>query len=468
MVFSDQVFVFLFLPVALLICLPTRRTQWFATAISLTSITFFYWESGSLTAILILSILMNYAGGLILATQRRRSFLAILIAANLLLLAHFKYAAFMLGMFNFFGNPSFEGYAAGILLPIGISFYTFQGISYLIDVWRGEIQAERSLITFTAYQSFFPALIAGPIIRYADIKNDLENPKTSADLFAAGGARFLLGLCKKILIADTVAPIANAAFFSGEELSFASAWVGALAFTVQIYFDFSGYSDMAIGLAAMFGIRFKENFYHPYAASTITEFWRRWHISLSSWFRDYLYIPLGGNRISKKHTYLNLLLVFMATGIWHGAAWTFILWGLYHGAFLIIERLLKIGHENSQLLRVLYFFPVTVVGWALFQSPSIDRFGEFVQNMVAPLAENSFALNTEMIIASSPQALFALCVGITSLLIQNFYQPIGVTLTTSITIRAKLLRLGFITVAALVSAVYVLPQSFSPFLYFRF
>lgn len=468
MVFSDQVFIFFFLPLALLICLPTRRTRFFTTSISLLSLTFFYWESGSLTLILIFSIFINYAGGLALLRHRKRNFLITLIIVNLSLLAYFKYTAFSLGVFGFFGDPTIEKYATGIVLPIGISFYTFQGISYLIDVWRGDTPPERNIITFTAYQSFFPQLIAGPIVRYADVKHDLNYPGTSPHLFAAGAARFLLGLCKKVLVADTVAPIANAAFFSGQELTFASAWIGALAFTVQIYFDFSGYSDMAIGLAAMFGVRFKENFNHPYTASTITEFWRRWHISLSTWFRDYLYIPLGGNRAGEWRTYINLSIVFILTGFWHGAAWTFILWGIYHGAFLIFERIFRIGQPPSQLLRFAYFFPVTVIGWTLFQSPSLSRFGDFMRHMFSPFSKDALTMNTEMIVALSPQALLAFFVGLSALLLQDRFKPIGVSIQESASAEAKLVRTIFIAGAALTASIYVLPQDFSPFLYFRF
>ena len=468
MVFSDQVFVFFFLPIALLICLPTRRTRYFAVTIALSSLAFFYWESGSLTIILLFSIAMNYLGGLLLWKRKKHSVLVILIAANLGLLAYFKYTAFTLGIFGFFGEPSIERYAAGIILPIGISFYTFQGISYLIDVWRGDTSPERNLITFTAYQSFFPQLIAGPIVRYADVKQDLNNPITSVHLFAYGAARFLLGLCKKVLVADTVAPIANAAFFSGQDLTFASAWIGALAFTVQIYFDFSGYSDMAIGLAAMFGIRFKENFNHPYAASTITEFWRRWHISLSTWFRDYLYIPLGGNRLGERRTYVNLSIVFILTGFWHGAAWTFVLWGAYHGAFLVFEKVFRIGRTPSTLLRFVYFFPITVIGWTLFQSPSLGRFTDFMQHMFAPFTSDALTLNSEMIVALSPQALLAFCVGFSALLVQGRYKPLGVFIQESGSSRAKFIRVIFIAGAALMASIYVLPQDFSPFLYFRF
>ena len=283
-------------------------------------------------------------------------------------------------------------FATGIVLPIGISFYTFQGLSYVIDVWRGTLpKPERNPILFAAYLAFFPQLIAGPIVRFGDVVADFHAPKLSADMFAAGAARFLVGLAKKVLVADLVAPIADAAFDqSGDSLTFAGAWIGSLAYTIQIYFDFSGYSDMAIGMCLMFGIRIPENFAHPYASRTITEFWRRWHISLSTWFRDYLYIPLGGNRAGAGRTYLNLVIVFLATGLWHGAAWTFVLWGLYHGAFLAAERAL-LGHRARDIPlfwpRLAYSLPVIVVGWALFRSTDLPGFLQHFEAMVSPFAE---------------------------------------------------------------------------------
>jgi len=383
-------------------------------------------------------------------------------------LAYFKYTAFLLDVFDFFGNSSIKDFASGIILPIGISFYTFQGISYLIDVWRKNVEPEPNLILYAAYQSFFPQIIAGPIVRYGDVYKCFRNPDISTDHFAGGAARFLHGLAKKVLIADTVSIVANAAFFSGGDMTFASAWLGALAFTIQIYFDFSGYSDMAIGLALMFGVRFNENFHHPYAASTITEFWRRWHISLSTWFREYLYIPLGGNRISPTRTYLNLLLVFIATGIWHGAAWTFVLWGLYHGGFLIVERILGIGRSTNPTLRFVYFLPATIVGWALFQAPDIATFGRFIAGMFAPFSPGAFSLNDEMLLAFTPQAAMAFGIGIIAILAQGIVPPFGPILDKPGSLAHKTGRLGFIAVTAAITSIFVLPQSFSPFLYFRF
>jgi len=469
MVFSDQSFVFLFMPIAILTCIAVLRTRLFHLAILFFSLTFFYWSSGALTLILIFSITLNYAGAYLIHWFRRRWVIGLLIFINIAVLAYFKYTYFVLGTAGFFGSEEVGKFAASIILPIGISFYTFQGVSYLIDVWRREVPPEPNIITFAAYQAFFPQLIAGPIVRYVDVTKDLHSPKFSADNFAAGAARFVLGLSKKVLVADAMASVAEAAFSQGTDLSFASAWLGAIAFTIQIYFDFSGYSDMAIGIALMFGVRFRENFNHPYAASTITEFWRRWHMSLSSWFRDYLYIPLGGNRLGAGRTYANLLIVFVATGIWHGAAWTFLLWGLYNGAFLILERLfLPRRLDGSIGMRMFYFFPVVIVGWALFQSPDLATFGTFVANMATPFTVGAFSLPPEMMVAFTPYSIAIFAFAIAAILMQGYARPAGVMLENATTPLAKFGRLSFIVTLAAVCMIFVLTQRYSPFLYFRF
>lgn len=394
--------------------------------------------------------------------------ISLFVLINVFVLFYFKYSLFMMGFFNFFGSQSIERAVTSIALPIGISFYTFQGVSYLIDVWRGDVVPERNIITFGAYKTFFPQLIAGPIVRYSDVGGDFHSPKLSAENFSCGTARFMYGLAKKVLIADTVAPIADAAFFSGEHIGFAASWIGALAFSVQIYFDFSGYSDMAIGLAQMFGIRFRENFNHPYASSTVTEFWRRWHISLSTWFRDYLYIPLGGNRTGSLRTYINLMIVFVATGIWHGAAWNFFLWGIYHGVFLIGERLLGIGGRTAKSLRLIYFLPVVIIGWTLFQVPNLERFFVFMWGMSSPFAAGAFDPNPAMITELTPQAILAMTIGLAAIFMQNYFSPIGPLLQNSTSGLVAINRIIFVLLASVILSIYILPQNFSPFLYFRF
>ncbi|XSG82633.1 MAG: MBOAT family O-acyltransferase [Methyloligella sp. ZOD6] len=469
MVFSDQSFVFFFLPLALAVCLGLWRTRAFHGAVLLFSLVFFYWSSGWLTLVLIASIALNYSGGLLVSRHRSKPLLAAILSANLILLGWFKYAGFAAGIFDFTLSPTLVESARAIILPIGISFYTFQGMSYVLDVWRGHTRPEPNPLIFAAYQAFFPQLIAGPIVRYADVAADFHAPHISVDNFTAGASRFMLGLLKKVVIADTVAVIANATFFSGQPMGFASAWIGTIAFAIQIYFDFSGYSDMAIGLAMMFGIRFEENFNHPYAASTFTEFWRRWHISLSSWFRDYLYIPLGGNRLGASRTYLNLLIVFLATGIWHGAAWTFVLWGLYHGAFIVAERLIFKGRlPHSEWLRLCYFFPVVLIGWTLFQAPDIGTFWRLLNGMITPFAADALAFSPAMTAAISPQSLCILGFGIAAMVLQRWIPPLGPVIESAATPPRVAARAVFILGGMVVSALFILPQSFSPFLYFRF
>lgn len=474
MVFSDPKFLFLFLPVALLAGLAVRKSPLFSPVILAFSLVFFYWSSGIFTLLLIASIVLNYLFGLAIYRRRSKVLFAVAMSANIAVLVFFKYLYFILAPFQFFGSDSVYSFASSIVLPIGISFYTFQGMSYVIDVWRGTLPGpERNPILFAAYLAFFPQLIAGPILRFADVAADFHDPKSSVDMFAAGAARFLVGLAKKVLIADLVALIADAAFDNvGPELTFAGAWIGALAYAAQIYFDFSGYSDMAIGMCLMFGIRIPENFMHPYASRTITEFWRRWHISLSTWFRDYLYIPLGGSRSGSGRTYLNLLIVFLATGIWHGAAWTFAAWGLYHGVFLVIERVL-LGHGARDLgaawPRFVYFFPVVIVGWVLFRSVDLSSFLVHLRLMVSPFSEGAWVVSPTVAAACTPLAVLALAVALGAMLLQGQLRPLGVVMSTAAdTSLRKTVRLGFIAGAACLTTAFALTQAYSPFLYFRF
>ena len=474
MVFSDPKFLFLLLPIALVAGLLTRRSALFSPVILALSLVFFYWTSGAYTLLLVASIVANWSFGLAIARWHRRAILVAAIVLNLGLLGFFKYLYFVLEPVGFLGSDDLFDFASGIVLPIGISFYTFQGLSYVIDVWRRDLpRAEPNLVLFAAYLAFFPHLVAGPIVRFGDVVADFHNPALSSEMFAAGAARFLVGLAKKVMIADLIAPIADAAFDgSGSDISFATAWIGSLAFTAQIYFDFSGYSDMAIGMFMMFGIRVPENFMHPYASRTITEFWRRWHISLSTWFRDYLYIPLGGNRLGTARTYLNLVVVFLATGIWHGAAWTFVLWGLYHGAFLVAERAI-LGHRAREVaslgLRLFYFLPVTVVGWVLFRATDVAGFVRHVGAMASPGADNAWALTPGVGAACTPLAIAALAAGLAAILLQGQYRPLGIFVSERpATATAAFGRLAFVIGAAFVASSFALTQGYSPFLYFRF
>ncbi len=304
------------------------------------------------------------------------------IVVNLGLLGYFKYFSFMVDSLNSVVGGTLS--VPEIALPIGISFYTFQIMSYVIDLYRGEIKVQKNFLKLALYISFFPQLIAGPIVKYHDIEKELEDRKETAEKFAYGIKRFTLGLVKKVVIADTMALVADTIFdgaMSG--LTQGMAWLGALCYSLQIFYDFSGYSDMAIGLGSMFGFRFPENFNLPYISGSVTEFWRRWHISLSTWFKEYLYIPLGGNRKGKVRTYINLWIVFIATGVWHGAAWTFVVWGLYQGLFIFIERLgFKKLLDKCKVLNHIYLLLVTMFGWVLFRSLTIKKAARFIKIML--------------------------------------------------------------------------------------
>ena len=384
MLFTEPTFIFLFLPVLLWlyrICPNSLRNYLLALA----SLIFYAWGEKEYTAIILLSILLNYFFGLALVptfTQKiRKTALIAGIVANLCLLAFFKYANFLVDNVNvllkYLGTTPLE--LPSIHLPIGISFFTFQSISYLIDVYRAHVTPQKSLLNLGLYISLFPQLIAGPIVRYETISAEITNRQTTASLLASGIRRFIIGLGKKMIIANAVAYPAERIFsLPSSELTASIAWLGIICYTLQIYFDFSGYSDMAIGLGKMFGFNFLENFYYPYIARSITDFWRRWHISLSSWFRDYLYIPLGGNRVSVGRTYFNLMIVFLLCGFWHGANWGFIFWGFYHGVFLVVERggFGKLIEKMPLFLQHLYAMFFVAIGWVFFRVATNPSEGE--------------------------------------------------------------------------------------------
>jgi alginate O-acetyltransferase complex protein AlgI len=325
------------------------------------------------------STVLNYLFGRLIGTGARRFVLALAVIVNLGMLGVFKYTGMLLatGASLFSVDPPL----ANILLPIGISFYTFQALSYVIDVYRGEVQAQRNYLNILLYISFFPQLIAGPIVKYHDIEEQLRGRTVTREGVAYGLRRFCVGLAKKVLIANTVAVAVDAIFqASNIEVNGLVAWIAALAYVIQIYYDFSGYSDMAIGLGHMFGFQFKQNFAYPYKSTSITEFWRRWHISLSTWFKEYLYIPLGGNRKGRARTQTNKLIVFFCTGLWHGANWTFVVWGLFHGFFLLLESWLPLRRLPRALGHV-YALLVVTVGFVLFRAQSFAQAFYFISQM---------------------------------------------------------------------------------------
>lgn len=384
MVFSSIAFLVGFLPLVLIIyyCLPTTKTK--NLFLLLASLLFYAWGEPKYILLMLCSILINYIIGVLLGKTRpkiqQKIILTLGILTNISFLYYFKYFDFSLKIIN--KLLAFSSIAdlplKNILLPIGISFYTFHSISYLVDVYRRPELVQKNILSLGLYITFFPQLIAGPIIRYHEIREQIAGRTHSRDEFVLGIERFVIGLAKKVLIANTVGEIADMIFtLPFQSVNTFYAWVGILAYTLQIYYDFSGYSDMAIGLAKMFGFKFAENFNYPYIASSITDFWRRWHISLSSWFKNYLYIPLGGNRKGTTRTIINLMIVFICTGVWHGAFFNFLFWGLAHGFFLSMEKIVnKVVHFKTNLftraMSHIYTMSVVVLLWVLFRTGTKD------------------------------------------------------------------------------------------------
>lgn len=387
MVFSSISFVFFIFPLFLIADSLARyfgNSIWRNTVLLAVSLLFYTWgESINLVLLLAMGFLNYYGGRRILQSSRPKLVTGLLVTFNLLSLIIFKYSAWLVSLFY---SPAQDW---RISLPLGISFFTFHAISYILDVYRKDIEPARTGLNFMTYFCMFPHLVAGPIVRYRQVQNELDKRADSRDLFNFGMYRFLLGFNKKIIIANSVAPLADAAFLSTQAGSFGDVWLGIAAYAVQIYFDFSAYSDMAIGLAAMAGFRFEENFKRPYSATSVRDFWRRWHISLSSWLRDYLYISLGGSRAGEARTLLNLVIVFFLCGLWHGASFTFVLWGLWHGLFLIIERLGlgRLLDKAPVLLGRVYTLVVVLTGWVFFRAISAGQAFDYIGTMFSPNLE---------------------------------------------------------------------------------
>ena len=384
MVFSSLLFLFFYLPATLLVYYlfpPKWRNFW----LFLVNLVFYGWEEKLYVLLMLFSIAVNYAAGLLVERRREkgRVILAVNAVVNLGLLFFFKYYDFLASSLDRLPFLSFL-HPLGIALPIGISFYTFQNMSYPIDVYRGDAHSQKNFIRYGTYVALFPQLIAGPIVRYKDIAQQLDRRRETKELFASGICRFCVGLSKKVLLANNIGALWDVyKAMDPLSLSAADAWLGAIAFTFQIYFDFSGYSDMAIGLGRMLGFEFVENFNYPYISRSITEFWRRWHISLSTWFRDYVYIPLGGNRKGLPRQLLNLLIVWCLTGIWHGASWNFLLWGLYYALLLILEKIFlyqRLQKAPGWLCHVYSLFLV-VVGWVLFSVEELPACVLYLRSM---------------------------------------------------------------------------------------
>lgn len=376
MVFSSAIFLFIFLPVVFVLDRLLHGIRAKNILLLIASLIFYSFGQPVYLPLLLLSVALNYVCGLLAAGKHPKLGVGIAVAGGIGLLAVFKYADFTIGTINHLFGISLP--LTGIALPIGISFFTFQGLSYVIDVYRDRSVVSQSFVKVLLYISYFPQLIAGPIVKYHDIEKEIDQRRTAPRETALGIRRFICGLSKKLLLSNAMGQMADAVFaLPAGEIGMFAAWMGAICYTLQIYFDFSGYSDMAIGMGRMFGFHFLENFDYPYTATTIQEFWRRWHISLSTWFRDYLYIPLGGNRKGKVRTWVNRVVVFFTTGLWHGANWTFVLWGLWHGLFSVLEDsgVVPVRRLKGRALGHVYTMLVVILGFTLFRAESLGQAG---------------------------------------------------------------------------------------------
>ena len=464
MVFSSLTFLCIFLPAVLILDRIFKNIHIKNALLLAASLLFYAYGEPVYVFLMAASALLNFVSALLIdrfkGTGLKKVFLAAGVAVNLGALVFFKYSVFLTTYFN--GTFGLAIPVPDVTLPLGISFFTFQAMSYVIDVYRGDCGVQKNFGRLLLYISFFPQLIAGPIVKYRDIEEQILSRSVTSDKTALGIRRFAQGLAKKVFIANNVAVIADTVFNSElAVLDAKTAWLGAAAYMLQIYFDFSGYSDMAIGLGKMFGFEFKENFDHPYIAGSIKEFWRRWHISLSTWFKEYLYIPLGGNRKGKARTVINKFIVFACTGIWHGANWTFLFWGLYHGCFLMIEEFMPKKEKKGTVLKILshiYLILVVMIGFVMFRCDSIRDFGVMMTRLIAFDVTNESSILFMSLV--TPLNFTAVIAGVV------FSMPAGKLFKDCKT--TKVLSYAA-SLAAVVLAVMCLSSgSYNPFIYFRF
>ena len=470
MLFSSITFLFVFLPVTLAVyyLAPVQMRNLVMLAASL----FFYaWGEPVYIILMLLSILMNYYCGLDIDGKRnspqlaRRS-LIFAVAANVLVLGFFKYYGLIMETVN--GTLPVDIPYRVLPLPIGISFYTFQALSYIVDVYRGEARAQKKFTWFASYICMFPQLIAGPIIRYVDIEEQLRQRSFGIVKFGRGAMFFIRGLAKKVVIANSIGTVYEQVMqLPVGTVSVLTSWVGCLAYAFQIYFDFSGYSDMAVGLGKMFGFEFRRNFHYPYVSKSITEFWRRWHISLSTWFREYVYIPLGGNRCGGQRNMVNLILVWALTGLWHGAEWNFLLWGLYYGVLLILEKHVwgALMDRLPGVIQHIYTFVLVMVGWVFFFSPDLGSALDYI-GMMFGMGASALADRQAVFLLTTHWLLFLLCIlGSSSIgwtILRAFMESYKKGRTQRI--MSCVIYMGIF----LVSVAFLVTETFNPFLYFRF
>lgn len=493
MAFSSVEFLFLFLPLVLFLYHGPFHyaKKWRNVLLLMASLVFYAWGEGILVVLLVGSALFNWMLGHWIEKHRERrwsfSLLIFGVAANLAALVFWKYSGFIfenvrpvLGHFGLF-VPNWQG----VHLPIGISFFTFQALTYIVDIWRGDAISQRSPMNVALYISLFPQLIAGPIVRYRQIAAQITERILTRGEFSRGIERFIIGLAKKTLIADTLGRVADHVFaLQNGQVGTLTAWMGAVSFMYQVYFDFSGYSDMAIGLGHMFGFKFPENFRHPYAATSIRDFWRRWHMTLSGWFRDYVYIPMGGNQRRPLRVSFNLLLVFLLCGLWHGASWTFVVWGLYHGFFLVAERIRKpncrLTTRGLKLVAPLYVFVVVLVGWVIFRSDSLGQATNLLGSMIGVSGGSTLTDTWPLNSYLNPEVLVTLLIAVIGALplvswIRNCCSRMCarrvpgwfLTATWASEIRGAI-RAAILLAVFLLAVLKLGSGAYSPFIYFRF
>lgn len=461
MVFSTPIFLFLFLPAVLVLnyIIPKKYIAAKNVVLLIASLFFYAWGEPKNVLLMLLSIAVNYVCGLLLGRfdsdeKKRKVVLWASVVFNLGLLFFFKYFNFVTG-----------GLFPVIKLPIGISFFTFQIMSYTIDVYRRSVEPQKNLVKLALYISLFPQLIAGPIVRYIDVEKQLTYRECTAEKTARGMIRFSMGLAKKVIISNTVAAVCDGIFGSTNTVPAFTAWVGVICYALQIYFDFSGYSDMAIGMGHMLGFDFLENFNYPYVSCSVQEFWRRWHISLSSWFRDYLYIPLGGNRRGKVRTYINLIIVFACTGLWHGASFSFIVWGLWHGLFLVIERLgfKKALDKLPKFIGWIYTMLVVLVGWVFFRADTLPAAMKYLGEMF------SFSGGVANGMAQFDNLSFIIT-AIALVLCTPVYQLVKGKLEKTEVGKKAAFVIGAVLATGLfiLSVIFLTGSGYNPFIYFRF
>lgn len=467
MVFSSLVFLFYYLPITLLIyfVLPDKLRNIF---ILLTGLFFYAWGEPKYVVIMLVSTAIDYTAGLCINkfSEKRNIqtvFLLVSVLMNLSLLAVFKYSSFIITTINsVFGLNITD---PQLPLPIGISFYTFQSMSYTIDLYLKKIKVQKNFFSFAAYVTLFPQIVAGPIVRYEDVAKEINHRTISVSKVSEGIGKFLKGLAKKVLLANNIGLVwTQVKAMDFGEISAATAWIGILAFTFQIYFDFSGYSDMAIGLGKMLGFNFPMNFDHPYLSRSISEFWRRWHITLGSWFREYVYIPLGGNRKGFARTIINLLIVWSLTGLWHGSSWNFMLWGFYFGVLIVLERLGwgKVLEKLPKAVSTLYTFVLVILGWVLFDTNTLTDAGNFIAAMFG--ANGILGDSTALYLLASNAVIFIICIFAST----DVFSKLTDKLHQQRPLQLKIMAIAAQLFVLVNCTAYLVDASYNPFLYFRF